>query len=247
MTNVTTLSAPPRTVLITGATHRLGAAISQLLAHNGWQIILHARAANSQTEAFSRELKDTTGQATWCVYGDLAATHAIDTLFATAMTHCQTLDAVINNAAIFERQSVTNASVDAYQRHWCVNTLAPIQLTNLLYRHLCQTQRYGTVINLLDQRIGRNDPQAAPYLLSKQALANYTANAALGMAPRLRVNAVAPGAILPPSHPHASEAAGAFPLTRPTPAMVAEAVLSLLAAPAITGQTLFVDAGQHLL
>jgi NAD(P)-dependent dehydrogenase (short-subunit alcohol dehydrogenase family) len=108
----------------------------------------------------------------------------------------------------------------------------------------------GAIINVLDRRISSVAPDCLPYLLTKKALAEFTKSAALELAPEIIVNAVAPGAILPPpggDEAIARELAGAAPLDhRCTPDDVARAVVSLLEAEGITGQTLFVDSGQHL-
>jgi NAD(P)-dependent dehydrogenase (short-subunit alcohol dehydrogenase family) len=183
------------------------------------------------------------------VSGDLSASGGPDAVFDAALACAGRLDALVNNAALFEKHPLASATEDDFTRHWRLNALAPILLTQRLARHVAERGARGAVVNLLDQRIVRPAADAVPYLLSKKTLEAYTLSAALGFAPGLRVNAVAPGAVLPPpTEGGASEPAGAFPLgARPAAADAAEAVRYLLAADAVTGQTLFVDGGQHLL
>jgi NAD(P)-dependent dehydrogenase (short-subunit alcohol dehydrogenase family) len=130
-----------------------------------------------------------------------------------------------------------------------VNVQQPAQLTSNLFDHLSARQARGSVVNLLDQRIARLAMDATtPYEQSKLLLARATVAGAHTYAPVLRINAVAPGAILCPTEVAAKEPAGHFPLgCRPTPADVASAVRWLLDSESITGQTLYVDGGQHLL
>ncbi|MDR2850263.1 MAG: SDR family oxidoreductase [Verrucomicrobiota bacterium] len=234
-----------QTVLITGAALRLGAAIARTLARAGWSVVIHARRAAAQAEALRAELAPAS---VWTVTGDLLPPGGPDAVFDAALACAGRLDALVNNAAVFSRQPLASATADDFERHWRLNALAPILLTQRLARHLAERDAPGAVVNLLDQRIVRPAADAVPYLLSKKALEAYTFSAALGFAPRVRVNAVAPGAVLPPSDAAASEPAGAFPLGAPPLAdAVADAVRLLLDTPALTGQVLFIDGGQHLL
>ncbi len=237
-----------RTALITGGTRRIGAAIARAFAQQGWQIVLHARQREAQAEAFRDELQAECGRRVWLIHGNLAESGAPEKIFYEAIAHAGQLEALVNNAGIFELQSMASANAADFERHWRVNALAPIALTQLLARHLAERRSQGAVVNLLDQRIVRPSATATPYWISKKALAAYTKSAALGFAPYLRVNAIAPGALLLPAAPDASEPAGDFPLAlRPNLTALTEAVNFLLNASAITGQILFLDGGQHLL
>lgn len=234
-----------RTVLITGAALRLGKAIAQGLAGVGWRVVVHAHHSVAEADALCAALAATGGTA-WRITGDLHACGGPDAIFDAAVLAAGRLDALVNNAACFERQALASATAADFERLWRINALAPILLTQRLARHLAERGASGAVVNLLDQRIARPGIGATPYLLSKATLDVFTRSAALEFAPRVRVNAVAPGAVLPPST--VLEPAGAFPLAaRPTPEQVADAVRILLDAPSTTGQTLFVDGGQHLL
>jgi NAD(P)-dependent dehydrogenase (short-subunit alcohol dehydrogenase family) len=237
-----------RTVLITGAALRLGQAIARTLARAGWNVVAHARRSAAQAETLCAGLAADCGVSAWPVAGDLEAPGGPDAVFEAALARAGRLDALVNNASVFERQPLASAEAADFERHWRVNALAPVLLAQRLARHLAERGARGAVVNLLDQRIARPGADAVPYRLSKKTLEAYTLSAALGFAPRMRVNAVAPGAVLPPADAAAAEPAGAIPLgARPGAAAVADAVRFLLDADAVTGQTLFIDGGQHLL
>ena len=235
-----------RTVLITGAAIRIGNTIARTLARAGWEVIVHACRSGAQAEALCEELS-AGGKRAWSVSGDLQPPDGPDAVFDAALAAAGRVDALVNNAASFARQPLAAALPADFERLWRLNTLAPVRLTQRLAAHLAGRRDTGCVINLLDQRIATAGTGAIPYLLSKKSLEAFTLSAALEFAPALRVNAVAPGAVLAPCAPQDNEPAGDFPLReRPTPEQIADAVRFLLDARAVTGQILYVDGGQHL-
>jgi len=228
-----------RAVLVTGGAVRIGAAIAEALARAGWDVVVHAHRSHAEAEALCVRLRSL-GVGAWRVGGDLAQSGAGAAVFAAACAAAGRLDAVVNNAAVF---SVRGEMQGLRQ----VNTETPIELTRCLWEHLRGRGACGCAVQMLDQRIAADTTADTPYTQSKKMLAAFVREAALEMAPALRVNAVAPGAVLLPVSPEAREPAGYFPLgLRPTPVQVADAVRWLLEAEAVTGQTLFVDGGQHL-
>ncbi len=235
-----------RTVLITGAALRLGKAIAETLGRAGWDVIVHAHRSAAQADDLCRRL-GTLGRKAWRVAGDLQAPGGPEQVFDDALAAAGHLDALVNNASVFERHPLSAANAGDFERLWRINALAPVLLTQRLGSHLAARGAHGCAVNLLDQRIAHPATGATPYLLSKKALEAFTCSAARELAPALRVNAVAPGAVLPPAGAAGREPAGVFPQgARPTPEQVAEAVCYLLGADAVTGQILFVDGGQHL-
>lgn len=236
-----------RTVLITGAAIRLGRVMADTLARAGWEVVVHANRSATQASDLCTHLASRGGKA-WCVTGDLLAAGGPEAVFDAALACAGHLDAVVNNASQFALQPLAEATPVEFERFWRINTLAPVRLTQQLAAHLASRRSVGCTVNLLDQRIAHPSTGAIPYLLSKKALEAFTLSAALEFAPALRVNAVAPGAVLLPSAASAKEPAGAIPLmTRPSAEQVADAVRYLLEAEAVTGQILYVDGGQHLL
>ncbi len=214
------------TVLVTGGARRLGKAIADALRVCGWNVIAASR--TSPVPAFAVDLAEPGGPAR---------------LFAAARAAAPDLCAVVNNAAVFSHD--VELPPDEESRLRAVNVDAPRALTELLAAH-----GGGAVVNILDCRaLGRDKRDAlgdTPYLRAKRELLAATHADALRLAGRVRVNAVAPGPVLPPEACH--ERAGATPLGRhPTPQEVADAVAYLLSAKSTTGAVIPVDGGQSLI
>ena len=217
--------------LVTGGAVRVGRAIVEALQAAGAEVVVHYLRSGAEAKALSP----------WTVKGDLADPEACSRIVAEAGP----LDILVNNASLFTRDALPTATPERVRREFGVNLFAPMELVRAF---AAQVRGEGAVVNLLDRRIRGNDTTCAPYLLTKKALADFTRVAALEYAPAIRVNAVAPGPVLPPSGGAATEPMGHIPLGRPPVAGdVAGAVLFLLRAESITGQVVFVDGGQHLL
>ena len=263
-----------RVVLVTGGAIRLGATIAEELAKAGWNVVVHANRSHAEAEALCARLR-LLGVRAWAVTADLGCSHAAEKVFADALKLTDRLDALVNNAALFSLKSEMSAL--EREQLLAVNFHQPVQMVHSLFSHLHARQARGSVVNLLDQRIaklmiapsqrfnvsrltfqiGDGTPEAVrighevatvtPYEHSKLLLAQATVTDATALAPVLRVNAVAPGAVLCPTGSAEKEPSGRFPLgERPTVEQVASAVRWLLEADSVTGQTLYVDGGQHL-
>lgn len=223
--------------LVTGGAVRIGKAITQALQAAGMEVVVHYR--NSVKEA--RALSPYSIQADLEVADECAALiHRVNERFGT-------VDVLINNASLFTKDSLSSSSPEWVLREFQVNLFAPMELSRAFAAQAGQ----GAIINLLDRRIRCNDYSCTPYSISKKGLEDLTKLAALEYAPRIRVNAVAPGPILPPpdsSAETARELAGNIPLDAlPTPEQIAEASLFLLHSESVTGQIIYIDGGQHLL
>jgi len=247
-------SPNPRPVaLVTGAARRIGRAITLHLAARGWDVVLHHRgsaqgAADAEaTAADARAL----GAAAWLVAADLADEAACNALVPAAVAAAGSLQGLVNNASLFEYDDPASASQAAMDRHWRSNTAAPVLLARGLHQHLVARGGHGCVVNLLDQKLANPNPDYFSYTLSKAALAHATLMLAQALAPRLRVCGVSPGVTLLSGPMNDAEFTAAHRLTplqrSSTPDDIAGAVRYLLEAPAITGHTLLVDGGQHLL
>jgi NAD(P)-dependent dehydrogenase (short-subunit alcohol dehydrogenase family) len=238
-------------VLITGAAQRLGRAIALDLAAHGRAVAVHYRGsadAAAETVAQARAL----GAPAQGFAADLADEAACGALVGRVVDHFGALDAVVNNASLFEYDAVDDFGYAAMERHWRANTGAPIVLARALHRHLASRSgdARGAVVNLLDQKLWNPNPDYLSYTLSKAALEAATTLLAQALASRLRVCGVAPGVTLlsgPMSAQEFERAHRLTPLARSsTPEDIARAVRFLLDSPAITGTTLLVDGGQHL-
>jgi NAD(P)-dependent dehydrogenase (short-subunit alcohol dehydrogenase family) len=223
--------------LVTGGAVRIGKAITEALQAEGCDVVVHYQ--NSELEA--RQLSPKTIQA------NLEDMHECTTLLQRASDLFGPMDILVNNASIFTRHSMASATPEHVQREFQINLFAPMELTRIF---ASQTEQ-GATINLLDRRIRCNDTSCTPYSISKKAFEDFTKHAALEYAPGIRVNAVAPGPVLPPpdsSAKSARELAGLIPLEAlPRPQEISEAAIFLLRAESTTGQVIYVDGGQHLL
>jgi NAD(P)-dependent dehydrogenase (short-subunit alcohol dehydrogenase family) len=235
--------------LITGGAQRIGRAITLHLAARGWGVAVHYRhsdAAAAQTVAAARQA----GAPAQAFAADLADEAQCNALVPAVREAFGRIDAVVNNASLFEHDDVASFSMKAMEAHWRANTAPAILLARALHGALGEG-RTGCVVNLLDQKLWNPNPDHLSYTLSKAALQSATTLLAMALAPRVRVCGVAPGVTMlsgPMTDAEFQAAHRMTPLQRSsTPEDVARAVHFLLESPAITGSTLLVDGGQHLL
>lgn len=224
-------------VLITGGARRIGAQIARRFAHSGWQVVIHCNHSLKEAEALAAELS---GEV---VCGDLAAAGGVERVLSAAGE----ISALVNNASTYRRRRFETLGDEQLRADFEINFFAPFALM----RGFAARGKPGCIINLLDQRIARPDPDSAGYTLAKQSLAQATRMGALAWAPQgLRVNAVAPGYVRPADGvPMAAMQpfVAATPLRcRSTEEQVAESVFFLAGNAAVTGVILYVDGGLHL-
>ncbi len=235
-----------KTVLVTGGAVRIGKAICEALAAEGCNVVIHCSRSVSAAEQLALKLR-AKGVKAWVVKEAIDSELDCRSLMSSAFRLAGNLDILVNNAAVFHKNRLKTVSEQKLRVEFGINLFAPILLTRLFAERAVK----GAVVNLLDRRIEANDPDCLPYSLSKKSLAAFTQEAALALAPDISVNAVAPGAVLPPPGKGAqyfSDRAGTIPLKcRITPQDVAQGVVALLKLDAVTGQILFMDGGQHLL
>ncbi len=237
-------------VLVTGAARRIGRAIALDLAAHGFDIALHCHAASAESAATLAELRELGARAeTFAAdLADEAATRALLPAVAQAFGR---VDALVNNASRFAYDDAASFGHAEMQAHWRINTAAPILLAQALHAHLSARGALGCVVNLLDQKLANPNPDYLSYTLSKAALQSATVMLAQALAPRLRVCGVAPGVTMLSGDMSEADFAAAHRLTplqrSSTPADIAQAVRYLIEAPAVTGTTLLVDGGQHLM
>jgi NAD(P)-dependent dehydrogenase (short-subunit alcohol dehydrogenase family) len=238
--------SPMGWVLITGAGKRLGRAVAEHLSDHGWAIAVHYNSARSEAEDLTAAII-ANGAAAIAIGADLADPAAAQSLCQRAMAASGApLSGLVNCASIFEHDTIDTLTPALFEHHMRVNTLAPMLLCQA-FAHALPEGQTGAIVNFLDFKLAQPYPDHLSYTLSKYALMGGCEMLARGLAPRVRVNAVAPGYVLPsPGQPqedferlHANT-----PLARgATPSDIAGAVRYLLESPAITGQTIYVDAG----
>ncbi|HEY1475525.1 MAG TPA: SDR family oxidoreductase [Pseudolabrys sp.] len=237
----------PRAALITGAGRRIGAAIARALAQASYAVVLHANQSRAEAEKLASEIVGAGGRAS-VVLADLADGEGLSKLVPAAAVFGP-LTLLVNNASQFDEDEIGSLERARFERSLAVNLTAPVLLAQA-FAAQAPEKADASIVNIVDQRVLKPTPRFFSYAVSKSALADATVMLAQALAPRVRVNAVAPGPTLP--SPRQSDAqfaaqAASVPLKRgPTPEDVAAAVLYLAGARSTTGTVIAVDGGQHL-
>jgi NAD(P)-dependent dehydrogenase (short-subunit alcohol dehydrogenase family) len=243
------LEPMPKTALITGAARRIGRAIALDLAAHGWAVAVHYRHSAAEAAEVVESIGRRGGQAV-ALAADLACEAEVQALLpAAAAALGRPLGCLINNASVFQEDGIATASRASWDEHLETNLRAPLVLTQALARQLpAETQ--GCVINILDQRVWNLTPCFLSYTVSKSALWTLTRTLALALAPRIRVNGIGPGPTLRSQRQTEDHFAAQWervPLRHgTTPAEICDAVRFILGAPALTGQMIALDGGEHL-
>jgi pteridine reductase len=234
-----------KAILITGAARRLGLGIAQGLAKAGYHIALHYHTSENLTARASRSLRNL-GVRCELFPCDLADEEAVQQLIPRVRKVFPGLCGLVNNASLFIRSDVKTTGGGLLDQLWKVNLKAPF----LLSTSFSQECKRGSIINILDAKIGKQVFNYAAYYVTKSGLAAFTKLAARELGPRIRVNAVAPGPILAPPGEDAGylkTLAGRTPLRRRGKVTdISQAVVFLMTNQYVTGQILYVDGGQHL-
>ena len=244
--------------LVTGGARRLGRAMALALAGRGYDIALHFAGARDAAEKTGAEIQ-ALGVNVGLFQADLTIESQTSRLVREASEGLgQPLNVLINNASIFEHDTLETATRDSWDRHMESNLRAPFVLTQAF---AAQAPKVGTdeneepiaraaVINMIDQRVRKLTPEFMSYTIAKMGLWAFTQTAARALAPHVRVNAIGPGPTLQgvrQSARHFADQRRATILERGSnPEDIVAAMLYLLDAPAVTGQLICTDAGQHL-
>jgi NAD(P)-dependent dehydrogenase (short-subunit alcohol dehydrogenase family) len=238
----------PRAALITGGAQRLGRAIALALAGAGFDIAVHCNTSAEAAEATCADIR-ALGRQAINLRANLTDEAQTTTLLPRAAAALGPIGVLVNNASRFERDEWDDASRETWDAHLGPNLRAPFVLMQAFARAL-PASASGAVINMLDQRVWSITPHFVSYTVSKAGLWALTQSMALALAPRIRVNGIGPGPALP--SPRQSQAqfdrqAASVPLGHGTSAEeVGRAALAILSLPAMTGQMIALDGGQHL-
>lgn len=242
------MSQPIRAALITGGARRVGAAIARDLADAGFAVAIHCRTAKAQADALADAIGRAGGRAA-VVEADLTDLSALPGLIAAARDALGPIDLLVNNAATFARDSASDLDPAGWQRQMTVNLAAPVFLAKSFAAAL-PGDAEGNIINIIDQRVWKPVPDFFSYQLSKSALLAATVALAQALAPRIRVNAIGPGPVLPSlrqSAAHFRRQVETLPLGRgPGLAEFGRTIRFLVDTPSVTGQMIALDGGQHL-
>ena len=243
---MTTTTAP--VVLITGAAKRIGRSIALAMAEQGWDIAIHYNASGSEALSLQAQIR-AMGRRAVGFACDLSDEKAVRQLVPRVMASLGSLQCVVNYASQFDVDTVTDFSQALLDQHMHTNLAAPILLAQGLHSVTGESGQ-GCVINILDQKLLNLNPDFLSYTLSKAALQCATTMLAQALAPRVRVVGVAPGTTLASIHQDDNNFAQSHRYAAldqsSTPDDIAQAVLYLASARAVTGTILAVDGGQHL-
>jgi NAD(P)-dependent dehydrogenase (short-subunit alcohol dehydrogenase family) len=242
-------SEPPRVALVTGASRRIGAAIALELAARGWAVAVHHRGPARDAAGVVDQIEAAGGRAI-TAEADLADARALaDLIPKSAAALGAPVSCLVNNASLFEEDAIETIDRALWEAHQAVNLTAPVFLAQAFAAAL-PADIPGSIINIVDQRVWRPVPLFFSYSVSKAALWAATQMMAQALAPRIRVNAIGPGPVLRSIHQSEEQfarQASATPLERgTTPQEIARAIMFILDQPAMTGQMIALDGGQHL-
>jgi NAD(P)-dependent dehydrogenase (short-subunit alcohol dehydrogenase family) len=234
--------------LITGAARRIGRAIAIDLAGRGFDVAIHYRQSREAAEQAVEDMRKLGARAV-ALAGDLENPEDVARLVPDCCAALGAPAVLVNNASEFQPDSVGTTTLRSWNAHHDINLRAPVFLAQDLVRHLPDGVE-GNIINIIDQRVWKLTPEFFSYTLSKAGLWTATRTLAQALAPRVRVNAIGPGPVLKSIHQtdadFAAEVASTLLRRGPSTAEIAAAVRFILDAPAMTGQMIALDGGQHL-
>jgi NAD(P)-dependent dehydrogenase (short-subunit alcohol dehydrogenase family) len=238
----------PKAALVTGAGVRIGRALAFALAKDGFAVAVHYHRSREAADEVAAAIRERGGRAV-TLAADLADEAAVQRLLPDATAALGPIGVLVNNASLFENDTVDTATRESWDRHLAVNLRAPFVLIQEFAARL-PANCGGAVVNLLDERVWNLTPYFVSYTVSKMGLWTLTRTLALALAPRIRVNAIGPGPTLPNARQTPEQfldRCQAMPLRRgASPGEVAAAMRFIIEAPAMTGQMIALDGGEHL-
>jgi NAD(P)-dependent dehydrogenase (short-subunit alcohol dehydrogenase family) len=237
-----------RSVLVTGSARRIGRRLALDLAADGWDVAVHCNASLAEAEEVAAAIR-ALGRRVTIVRGDLSHDDVPDRLIAEASAALGGLTCLINNASLFEPDEVGSITRQSWAEHIDTNLRAPIFLSQAFARQLPDGAE-GNIISIIDQRVWKLNPKFFSYTTSKSGLWTATRTLAQALAPRIRVNAIGPGPALPSARMDQAEFDKQAALTLlgrgTSPGEISAAAKFILSQPALTGQMIALDGGQHL-
>jgi NAD(P)-dependent dehydrogenase (short-subunit alcohol dehydrogenase family) len=238
----------PRAALVTGGGRRIGRALALALAEDGFAVAVHYHHSRAAAETVVAAIRAAGGAAV-ALGADLADENAVRDLLPQTERAFGLVGCLVNNAGVFGEDTVATVTRDSWDQHLAVNLRAPFVLIQEMAARL-PVDAGGVVVNMLDERVWSLTPSFMSYTLSKSGLWTLTQTLALALAPRIRVNGIGPGPTLPSPRQTPRQfrrQRAQMPLERGTsPQEIAAALRFIVTAPAMTGQMIALDGGQHL-
>lgn len=236
-----------KTALITGASKRVGRSLTEHLASAGWSVIIHFNSSEKEAGDLAKSLrKKFPKQEFETVNANFSKTSDVENFISRAVNRFGSIQLLINNASVFDPGYIKDTSVELFDKQMNVNLKVPFILTRDFGRHCIE----GNIINFVDTRISSNKTNFAAYSISKKALWDLTKMAALEFAPKIRVNAIAPGVTLPPEdkdETYLQNLAQNIPMKKPGGILpILQSLDYIIQNEHLTGQLLFADGGENL-
>ena len=236
-------------VIVTGGSKRIGRAISIALSNAGYQILVHHRNSALEAEETVRLIVSNGGSAAIC-QADLSEVSSVEKLVNSAIENFGEISGLVNNASVFINDDISSMSSESWDNHMDVNAKIPVLLISEIFNSLKDNKK-ASIVNILDQKLSNPNPDYLSYTASKYVMLGLTDALSRGLAPRVRINAVAPGHTLVSdlqTNEGFSKAQSGSPLGfGPSPDDIAESVCYLMKARAVTGQVIYVDSGERFL
>ena len=234
-------------IIITGAATRIGAAIAKKLSGQGKEIVIHYNNSKTKAEKLKKELnKDKTK--VYLIKGDLSKEKDLKKIIKFSKSKLKYFDCLINNASLFENDTLKNFTTKSWNQHLNVNLKAPAFLTKEFAKNI--KNKNNNIINIIDQRVFKLTPFFTSYTLSKTGLYTLTKTSAMSLAPKIRVNGIAPGPTMKnkrQSENHFKKQYLATPLKQKVYTEdICSAIDFFIKNRSITGQVLAIDSGQSL-
>jgi len=236
-----------RKIIITGGATRIGAAIAKQLSGQNKEILIHYNRSKSKAEKLKKDLSKN-GTKIYLVKGDLRKETDIKKIIKFAKLKLKFFDCLVNNASVFENDKLENFSLDSWSKHIRTNLRAPALLSKEFAKNV--KGKNNNILNIIDQRVFKLTPYFFSYTISKTGLYTLTKTSAMSLAPKIRVNGIAPGPTIKnkrQSEKHFKSQYLATPLKKQVDVKeICDAVDFFIKNSSITGQILAIDSGQSL-
>jgi NAD(P)-dependent dehydrogenase (short-subunit alcohol dehydrogenase family) len=237
-----TVKSTAKQALITGGAKRIGKEIALALAESGYDIALHYNSSANDAENVGQQIRQH-GVKCHLYKCDLSDINQVLSLIDAVINDLPALNLLINNASVYEPAKFLESDLNSFDSNFNLHVKAPFFLS----QQFALKAHDGQIINIVDADCVHIEDEYFAYLVSKKALLSFTEMAALALAPKIRVNAIAPGPILAPAGGDMEKSAQGLPMKMPGhPKYVTQAVKYLLDNDFVTGQCLFIDGGRHV-